>query len=118
MENHARNRGDETQFVFQAPDGATQLLVLEFVRSRGLEASVPGRSRRRVTVRARKQEADSLASEVRRLVNQLHVMQVKAVAQVMEENGVSVSPKFSSLIATLEAKASERMAGSKRKVTG
>jgi len=117
MERPTTCAEDEGEFVFHMPDAASQILVLELARSRGLVASIPGRSHRRVAVRARKQEADSLTSEARRLVNQLHVMQVKAVEQVLEENGISVSLGFSFLVAALEPKAADAMGGSKREAT-
>ncbi len=99
------------------PDEASQVLVIEFARSRGLNAFVPGRSRRRVVIRTRKQEADSPAAEVRPLIARLQLLHVKAVAEVLEENEVPVSPRFSSLVASLEAKANGARSGPQRKAS-
>jgi len=115
MERPTTCTEEEDEFVLQADDGASQLLVFAIAKVRGLKAFVPGRSRRRVAIRARKEVADSVVSEVRRLVNQLHLMQVKAVGQVLEENGISVSPERASLFAKAEAKAAETTGGSKPK---
>jgi len=91
------------EFLFEAPDAIHRILLIEIARGHGLPAFVRPRSRRRVWVRGAKAEVDAVAATARRLAVQLQDLQLKALVEVLEENGLRVSPNLLKLVATVDS---------------
>jgi hypothetical protein len=90
-------------FVFQVPDEVHQVLLIEIARGLGLRAFARPRSRRRVWVCGAKPEVDAVAATARRLAGQLQTLQMRALGEVLEKNGLRVSPNLLKLVSEAES---------------
>ncbi|MDP2898631.1 MAG: hypothetical protein Q8Q12_19000 [bacterium] len=91
----------EKDCVVGVPDQANQILLMQFARARGLRAYVPGRSEKRVVLRASEAEVRRIVKECGALSMVLEIRRLKVLREVLEEHGLQVPEELDSALARL-----------------
>ena len=92
------------EFTVQAPDEGFQILLVELARRRGLQAFVPGQSRRRVVLKGNRPEVQTMVNEAAKLGLTLEYERLKVLEKLLQGNGLQVPLKMATALAMAEVK--------------
>jgi hypothetical protein len=92
------------EFAVRTPDEGFQILLIELARRRGLQAFVPGRSRRQVVLKGTRAEVQTIVNEAAKLGLALEYRRLEVLAALLQQNGLQVPLKVATALAMAEIK--------------
>jgi hypothetical protein len=92
------------EFTVRVPDQGHQFLLLQAATARGLNAVIPGRSRRRVLLKGTRPEVQAAVNEAARLGLLLDLRRLEALEDLLQKKDLQVPLKLASALMMAEVK--------------
>ena len=96
--------GPATEFVSKVPDEIHQILLLQVASAQGLDAVIPGRSRRRVLLKGSRSEVQAAVNEAARLGLLLDLKCLEALEDLLQQKGLQVPLKLAKALMMAKVK--------------
>ena len=92
------------EFAARVPDQGHQFLLVQVATARGLNAVIPGRSRRRVLLKGTRSEAQAAVNEAARLGLLLDLKRLEVLEDLLQKKGLQVPLKLATALMMAEVK--------------